>query len=189
MEGDTMKKTQLFITLLLFTGILLANPGYGDGRNYHPKSNRSRYDQDRKLIVIKNDESRFAFRFNFNSYYPYGNYPGQRNYLRRPYRDDDRAHLRRYRFKDLEPLTLRDIKPLMDKLDRYHRRGLIDKKEYHYARHKINNMSGKLYPLNYCKDHLERVIEEIGDLSRLCRRGKITSHEYARYKIELLKML
>lgn len=191
-----MKKRQLFITLLLLTGILLANPGYGDRRNYHPKSDRSRDDQDRKLIVIKNDDPSFVFSFDPNSYHAYRNNPGQRNYVRRTYRDrrhDDRVYsrsdLRKHCFKGLEPITLRNIKSLTDKLDRYYRRGVIDKKEYHYARRELHNMSGKLYPRNYCKDHLERVIEELKDLGRLRRRGKISSQEYARYKIELLKML
>lgn len=210
-----MKKRLLFVTLMLMTGILLAQPGHGNKRNDHHKKDYNQHNQGKKVIVVKPHQPKLVLRFNVDPYGRYHDYRSQRNYTnssrrynsntrysdnrnRQSYsnnsnRYDSRSHYsdnrRNYRVRDLEVVRRRDVDPLMDRLDRYYERGLIDKKEYHYAREELREMVGKMYPKDYAEEYVEEVIEQIADLHRLRRRGMISSYEYARYKTELLKML
>lgn len=187
-----MKKRMLFITLILLMGILLANPGRDNHRNDQHKNTRSKHNKGKKVIVVKPHAQKFVFRFNVN---PHGRYYNHRNYRNLSYHFrmyDSRSRYndgrRNYRFKDWEIVKRRDVEPLLYKLGRYYERGLINKKEYHFAREELWKMVGKLYPEDYAEDYIEEVIEQIADLYKLRRRGMISLYE-AQYKNKLLKRL
>lgn len=177
---------------MLMTGILLAQPGHGKQRDDYRNNGYNRNSHDRKMIVVKPQQSKLVFSFNVDPYNSNRNYRRQNDYNYRLYRNksnDERTYPRgadrNYRFKDLELVRQRDVEPIVDKLNGFYRRGLINKKDYYYAKQELHEMIGKLYPEDYAK----RVIDQIADLHRLRRRGIISSHEYARYKVEILKML
>ena len=181
-KGDPMKKT-LFIVTLMMASILFANPGHDHRRYDHHKNNHKHNPQDRKVIVVKPALPKFVLRFDvdpFDHYTYYRYNMGQRHY------DNDRYQTR---YKGFAIVRGSDIEPSLISLERYYRRGLIDKKEYHYAREELKEMIGKLYPRNYADDYVEEVIEQIGSLYRMRKNGEISGYEYAYYKNELLKML
>lgn len=177
-----MKKS-LFIVTLMMAGMLMANPGQDHRRNDHHKKDHSTYRQDRKVIVVKPSIPKFVLRFDVD---PFDHYKYYRYNTGRSYDNYDRHPSR---FKGLAIVRRSDIEPLMIKLERYYYRGIIDKKEYHYAREELREMLGKYYPRNYADDYVEDVIEQIGSLHRMRKNGKISGYEYAYYKNELLKML
>ena len=195
-----MKKKLFIITLILMAGILLANPGHGNHhRNDHHIQVRYKQHNGRKVIIVKPNIPRFVLRFDVDPhdrYYEYRQYQSRntrsgRNYDRydRNYNDRNKyarsyhnGNRRNYRYKDLEVVRRYDIEPLLGKLERYYERGLIDKKEYHYARQELREMVGKMYPDDYAEDYVEEVVEQIAELHRLHRRGMISSYEYEKYK-------
>ncbi len=190
-----MKKRLLIISLMLMTGILLANPGY---RIDHHGQVRYKTQNGRKVIIVKPRTPKFVLRFDVD---PYDRYYGYRNYSkRRSYNDYYDRHdkydrynscdnHRHYRYNNLEVIRRHDIEPLIDRLERYYERGMIDKKEYYYVSQELREMVGKMYPRDYAEDHIEDIVEQIADLHRLRRRGMISSYEYEKYKNEILKML
>jgi hypothetical protein len=177
-----MKKT-LFIVALMMAGMLMANPGHDHRRNDHHKNDHSKYRQDRKVIVVKPSIPKFILRFDVD---PFDHSRYYHNNTERSYYYHDRYPSR---FKGLEIVRRWDVEPSMNRLERYYERGIIDKKEYHYARTELKEMVGKLYPRNYAEDYVEDIIEQIGSLHRMRKNGEISGYEYAYYKTELLKML